>query len=402
MSVHTTLGGGAHGHLGLVVSAQEYATIPATTEYIRPVHPGVINIPNAATQYVITNIRETHHKNLRQFREVIGVERALIQQIVAAVDPKYLKALRNSITNQISATIPQIFKHLLDNYSDVNEEDLLVMSNMLEGLRFEPNEPIDTIFTEIENYAEICALTNSPLSNKQQIDFGYILILKMLKYKSALRKWNELPAADKTYDNMKTVFRKAQRAIRKTGEITVQEGLNHTELVNFVSEGVFQAMGETERLSQEPTIELEERANAATNVPDYATEMAEMREMLKAMQQMVIQCSNPTNNNNQVQHQTQQQMLQNGMVPIPLGISLHYCRIPPPPTTTIIVAAADAVDEAVEVMSPAPASIVGPMVGATTSAVLVKQKHKATKTKPPSRTKWEDLLRTAATDGVGW
>ena len=190
---------------------------------------------------------------------------------------------------------------------------------MLEGLRFEPNEPIDTIFTEIDNYAEICALTNSPLSNKQQIDFGYILILKMLKYKSALRKWNELPAADKTYDNMKTVFRKAQRAIRKTGEITVQEGLNHTELVNFVSEGVFQAMGETERLSQEPTIELEERANAATNVPDYATEMAEMREMLKAMQQMVIQCSNPTNNNNQVQHQTQQQMLQNGMVPIPLG-----------------------------------------------------------------------------------
>ena len=92
MSVHTTLGGGAHGHLGLVVSAQEYATIPATTEYIRPVHPGVINIPNAATKYVITNIRETHHKNLRQFREVIGVERALIQQIVAAVDPKYLKA----------------------------------------------------------------------------------------------------------------------------------------------------------------------------------------------------------------------------------------------------------------------------------------------------------------------
>ena len=206
---------------------------------------------------------------------------------MAAVEPKYLKALRNSITDQITATIPQIFKHLFNYFGDVNEKDLLVMRNRLESLRFDPNEPIDSIFTEIENYAEICALADSPLTDKQQIDFGYILILKMLKYKSSLRKWNELPAPQKTYDNMKTVFRKAQRAMRKTGELTIQEGINHTELVNLVSEGVFQAMGETGK-HPEPNIELEERANAVKRIDNHATEMAEMREMIKSMQQMII------------------------------------------------------------------------------------------------------------------
>ena len=44
MTVFTTLGGGAHGHLGLVVDAPTYATIPNTQPYIRPVYPGPLNL----------------------------------------------------------------------------------------------------------------------------------------------------------------------------------------------------------------------------------------------------------------------------------------------------------------------------------------------------------------------
>ena len=42
-NVQCDLGGGRHGHLGLVLTPAEYATISATP-YIRPVHPG----PNPA------------------------------------------------------------------------------------------------------------------------------------------------------------------------------------------------------------------------------------------------------------------------------------------------------------------------------------------------------------------
>ena len=47
-SVYSNLGGGTHGHLGLVLTTAQYAAI-ATTAFTRPGHPGPLAIPSAAT-----------------------------------------------------------------------------------------------------------------------------------------------------------------------------------------------------------------------------------------------------------------------------------------------------------------------------------------------------------------
>ena len=83
-SIHSTLGGRQHGHLGLVLSDTEYDAIPNTQRCVRPTHPGHLNISNTATQYQIATLRETHNENLLLFNEVTAVERAFIQQILAA------------------------------------------------------------------------------------------------------------------------------------------------------------------------------------------------------------------------------------------------------------------------------------------------------------------------------
>ena len=87
MSVHTTLGTGNHSHLGLILSPEEYARILNTAAYERPDRPGALDIPNNAIQYQIMTLKETHHANLRLFNEVNAVERNLLQQIVAAIEP---------------------------------------------------------------------------------------------------------------------------------------------------------------------------------------------------------------------------------------------------------------------------------------------------------------------------
>ena len=43
-SVTSELDGGANGHLGLLGTDAEYANIPGTAPYIRPVHPGALVI----------------------------------------------------------------------------------------------------------------------------------------------------------------------------------------------------------------------------------------------------------------------------------------------------------------------------------------------------------------------
>ena len=47
-SVYSNLGGGTHGHLGLVLMTAQYAAI-STIAFTRPDHPGPLAIPSAAT-----------------------------------------------------------------------------------------------------------------------------------------------------------------------------------------------------------------------------------------------------------------------------------------------------------------------------------------------------------------
>ena len=54
-SVPTDLGGGDHGHLGLVLTATEYANISATP-YLKPVHPGILTIPVGTAQHAANRL----------------------------------------------------------------------------------------------------------------------------------------------------------------------------------------------------------------------------------------------------------------------------------------------------------------------------------------------------------
>ena len=62
-TVNTVLGGGAHGHLGLVCTPAVYATIQGTAPYVRPANPGALALQPNATQYQIAQARDVHNKN---------------------------------------------------------------------------------------------------------------------------------------------------------------------------------------------------------------------------------------------------------------------------------------------------------------------------------------------------
>ena len=99
ISVYSNLSNGAHGHLALVLTDAQYGLI-TNQPFVRPVHPGALTIPDGTTAPMITARKEEHKEFLRLFREVQGVEKSLIQQIVKAVEPTYLAALGNRSSNR--------------------------------------------------------------------------------------------------------------------------------------------------------------------------------------------------------------------------------------------------------------------------------------------------------------
>eukprot|EP00957_Ditylum_brightwellii_P174355 13274310-Ditylum_brightwellii.AAC.1 len=142
MMVPFTLEGGACGHLRLVLAPVQYASIPGTAVYARPLHPGPLNLTLGMTQYQITQARDYHQETLRIFQEVTTVEMALKQQIVGAIEAKYLKAVQSSITQQINRTIPNIFTYLFDTYGDVTPQVLQTLQDNVKAMDFDPSEPL--------------------------------------------------------------------------------------------------------------------------------------------------------------------------------------------------------------------------------------------------------------------
>ena len=65
-SVYYNLGGGTHGHLGLVLTTAQYAAI-STINFTRPGHPVPLAIPSAATVVQRSTLRDAHIKDLRVF-----------------------------------------------------------------------------------------------------------------------------------------------------------------------------------------------------------------------------------------------------------------------------------------------------------------------------------------------
>ena len=116
--VPMTLGGGQLGYLSLVLSNTAYASIPGAAAFIRPTNPGNFTLtPNptpAATRATPSPvpppltaeqiaIQKTNYDNrLRLYNETQAVELALRNQLIEAIEPDYLQALRNQYTDMIN------------------------------------------------------------------------------------------------------------------------------------------------------------------------------------------------------------------------------------------------------------------------------------------------------------
>ena len=96
-SVHTTLGGGQHGNLGLVLIPQQYALL-SSHPYTKPPRPPPLVIPVYQLPHIVQTEQARHQEQVRLFSECNNAEQAIRQQIVKAIDDSYLTALKNRQT----------------------------------------------------------------------------------------------------------------------------------------------------------------------------------------------------------------------------------------------------------------------------------------------------------------
>jgi hypothetical protein len=123
----------------------------------------------------------------------------LKKQIISFFDPMYL---------EISAR--DMLDHLFETYGNITAADLeLNFEHMRRA--WDPQQPAETLFKQIQDCADYSEAGCAPVGPSQQINVGYAKIFATGHFISACRRWNEKPAADKTWTHFKSHFAAAHR-----------------------------------------------------------------------------------------------------------------------------------------------------------------------------------------------
>ena len=300
-SVYSPLGGGQHGHLGLVIEPFQYTTV-SRVPFVVPPAPGAFTIlPNEQPHVAQARLAQ-HEANIQIFREVTGVKKALIQQIVQAVDSAYLKPLRNSMTNTLDHNnVYDILAYLFQNHGHISPQKLKEYEDQVREMQYDPGTPVDNVFTAVDNLALIAYRAGASYSTAQKNNITYVILNRTGLFQSALQKWLQTPLPTRTWEAFKVHFRTAHNLMKVTTDETLRDSKFHqANLVQQVVDGVQHLLLQNDDdqappvmpvLSQVPSAPIMHLANAvqgsADVLPALLNQMMQMQNMMFEMQKQL-------------------------------------------------------------------------------------------------------------------
>ena len=301
-TVTCELGGGANGHLGLVLTPLEYTRVNATA-YVKPATPAAPTIIQGNAQHENLRLRQEYQTAQKEFRETVDMEKALIKQIVQAVEPKYLKSLRNSTTNAITKSIPEILEYMFARYGRVDPETLHKKELSVRQMQYDLQEPLVVVFEEVEELEKLATAAGNPYTPIQIVQFGLQIIKNTKDFEDGIKAWNALPLGQKNWINFQMHFEREHRALKEIRGATMQSTAYHQ--ANYLAEQVLQevrsvqttVMDQLAHLPIEPEKEnetpvYEHQANAAKS------EESVQLEMLKLIKDLQLEVRNMKSNSN--------------------------------------------------------------------------------------------------------
>ena len=121
----------------------------------------------------------------------------------------YLQSYRNQYSNKIDYPLTTILTDLFTTYGAISDEELLDKESALRSRIFEIQEPLDTLYQEVDDLQELATASDSPYTVKQLVGLGLQLIKNMNDYEKARGEWLARPNPEKTWDNFKLHFTEA-------------------------------------------------------------------------------------------------------------------------------------------------------------------------------------------------
>jgi hypothetical protein len=209
-------GDGIHGHLALTLSPAAYLLLSGGIPFVAPVNgPRQPVHPVPATGPQIAEINRIFYDNQFVFRTYMETDKALRNQLLAAVPPDYLRGLADAELGLGGVTCLTILTHLWATWGTITQSELDA-NTLRMHTPWNPPTPIDKLFTQLDDGVRFATAGHDIPSAPSVVRLGYNLILATGLFEVPCREWRAKAEATKSMEQFTLHFRAADQDRRLT------------------------------------------------------------------------------------------------------------------------------------------------------------------------------------------
>jgi hypothetical protein len=286
MSIASYEGGGRHGHLGIIMTNEEYFAI-AVDIFPVPNNPG----PSAAVvagmaAAVIAEMTRLHREATQVYHTYHNVDQAIQKLIIESFDDAYLNALSDEIVGYANSTSLQLLTRLLKYYAMIAPTELTQNYERL-NTPCDPNQPIETLFQQIQDARAFAVAGGQPYGATMIVNVAYTLVFNTGLFPDACRAWQSRAIAGKTWAQFKLDFATAHLEFRLTNQTAQQSGFHSANMI--IEQGRDESMQDTiDAIAQLATATASDRGTVAL----LTTTNAKLATQLEAAHAQIAQLKN--------------------------------------------------------------------------------------------------------------
>jgi hypothetical protein len=170
--------------------------------------------------------RHVWEEDVQTYRTCTSIQQALKKQIIGVFEPMYLEILNDNMVGYANISARDMLDQLFKTYGNITAVDLEINFDHMRRA-WDPQQPVETLFKQIQDCADYSESGGVPIVPSQQINVGYAKIFATGHFMSACRRWNEKPADEKTWTHFKSHFAAAHRQHKQMqGENAVHAGFH--------------------------------------------------------------------------------------------------------------------------------------------------------------------------------
>jgi hypothetical protein len=203
--ITTDLGGGQHGHLGLLMPA-DYLALPGAAAYILPPTRPALPLHNG-TAAVREEAAARYKLQLGDYNDAHGLKEQLMKLLIVAIPSLYLTTLEDDDLGLALVTPKQILAHLITEFAAIKADDLEANLTAVKA-PWDPSTDLELVFARAHKCRCSAVSGGDPISDPAYIRILLEVFTESGVFTRALEDWR---AKDDATANLKTHFGKADK-----------------------------------------------------------------------------------------------------------------------------------------------------------------------------------------------